>query len=197
MCSSDLKENNFYIPITGLKITPMSSDSFLIDYGETVGAGFVSTDKDNLPILEIGVQDYLPKNNIVYIFEIFLIVILALAIIYSFYTIIRGIVRKIRRKPSDLKRDERILMSIGNMGLFFSFLYVILNVLNFKGSKNIGFGLILCFIFSVWIIVYLVRSISVFRDLEKNELRRRMFNTMLCGGAMLLNSFYWQWFKFW
>lgn len=82
------EENNFYVPIAGMEITPISSDSFLLDYGEIIGAGYISRNKDNVPILEIGIQDYLPKNTIVYIFEVFLIFIMGLALIYSLYTII-------------------------------------------------------------------------------------------------------------
>ena len=191
------EDNNFYVPMVGIKITPMSSDRFLFDYGEMVGVGFISLNKENLPKLEIGVQDYLPKNTVGYFFEIFLIFILALALIYSLYTIIRTIIWKIRKRASGLKKSERILVSVGNLGLFVSFLYLAINTLNFKSRKSIHFGLFLCAIFSVWILVYLFRSIVIFRGLEKKKFRRRMFNTILSAAAMLLNSLYWQWFKFW
>ncbi len=191
------EDNSFYIPIVGMKIIPISSDSFLLDYGTSVGAGFISLDKDNLPILEIGIQDYLPKNTIAYFFEIFLIFILVLALIYSFYIIIRSIVRKIRRKPTELKKAEGILISICNIGLFLSFLYFGMNVLSFKSKNSIRFGLILCGIISLGILVCLIRSIIIFKELEQSKVKRRMLNTILCGVAMLLNSFYWQWFRFW
>lgn len=39
------EDNNFYVPMVGIKITPMSSDRFLFDYGEMVGVGFISLNK--------------------------------------------------------------------------------------------------------------------------------------------------------
>ncbi|MCR1900095.1 beta-lactamase family protein [Irregularibacter muris] len=190
-------ENNFYVPMMGMELIPVGFDRFLLDYGETVGTGFVSENKNGSPTLEIGVQDYLPKNPIVYAIEIFLILILGLALIYSLYTIIRALVRKLRKKPSEPKNGERILASGGNLGLFFSFLYVVMNVINYETSRNIRLGLILCTIFSAWILIYLVRSIIAFKEWGKHLSSRKIFNTILSCIAMLLNSFYWQWFKFW
>lgn len=180
-----------------MKITPIDFDRFLFDDGGVVGAGFISQNKDKPPTLEMGVVDFLPKNKVVYAFEIFLFLILGLALIYSLYTIMRALVRRLRKIPLELKSGERTLMGVANLGLFLSFLYAAFNVLNFKSSRDIRLGFILCATFSIWTLIYLVRTIILFRGLKKNILSRRIFNTILCCIAMLLNSLYWQWFKFW
>lgn len=190
-------EDDFYVPILGMKITPIDFDRFLFDDGGVVGAGFISQNKDKPPTLEMGVVDFLPKNKVVYAFEIFLFLILGLALIYSLYTIMRALVRRLRKIPLELKSGERTLMGVANLGLFLSFLYAAFNVLNFKSSRDIRLGFILCATFSIWTLIYLVRTIILFRGLKKNILSRRIFNTILCCIAMLLNSLYWQWFKFW
>lgn len=191
------KENDFYIPLMRMKITPMDFDRFIFDYGDGVAAGFVARNKDNSITLEIGAVDYLPKNTAVYILEILLILMLGLAVIYSLFTIIRALVRRLKRAPLEPKNGERILASAGNLGLFLSFLYVASNVLNYKAGKNIRLGLILCAAFSAWIFIYLLYAIITSRKVGRNVPSRKTLSTLLPCIAMLLNSFYWQWFKFW
>lgn len=190
-------EHLFHVPISGMQFVSAGPERILVDYGFSEGTGYFIRNEDGSVKLEIGVQDFLSKNPLIYAFEIGLILFLGLALLYSLFTLFSFLLRKVRHKPVTAMDRNRVWAGIGILGLFASFAYSASMVITYQAGRYVNFGFFLCAIFTVWIVAVLIYTIMSIKWKSMVVSRVKYAFLIIACTAMLANSIYWQWFKFW
>ncbi len=195
------KESGYFTPGTDNHFDAIGDSTFLMSMG--VLKPFIiyeRTDDRGRRILQLPGSDYIEVNGFGVIGEYLLLLLFALAAIYSMVTILLKIVRLFRRsKKKHIFESYRLAVNLSVIISLAVFIYITLNLFsNTPMYAELRWSIILNAVCSIVPITYLLYLIVKWKTIDgSKKVKACLILNSIAGLIMTINVLFWEAYKFW